>query len=288
MSGARTFAAFAALALLALAACSQAGADGSSSAPASSSAPDSSAAPVSSATPASAAPADSSAQASSAPPASSAPASSSNPALAAFTYTPPGQLQSGNPGIDDPTVYAPGIRFPLEEANGYANSQVYGHGGESGPGGGQCDAANYSYPWHDNFCEARAYTTPLCPSGTGHQGQDIRPNSCQKATWVAVAAESGVISQIGTYTVYLSGDSGRTYLYLHMQMDQLKVAIGDRVTRGQPLGLVSNNFGTTSTTIHLHFEIKEPVAINGQTVVTRVPPYTSLIDAYQALLSGNP
>jgi murein DD-endopeptidase MepM/ murein hydrolase activator NlpD len=190
--------------------------------------------------------------------------------------------------VEDDTVYAPGIRFPLEQASAWANSQVYGHGGESGPGGGQCDAQNYSYPWHDNFCEARAYTTPLCPSGSGHQGQDIRPTTCMKAHYVAVAVESGVISQIGTYTVYLSGDSGRTYLYLHMQMDQLMVKVGDRVSRGQPMGLVSNNFGTTSTTIHLHFEIKEPVSINGQTVVTRVPPYSSLIDAYKALLAGDP
>ena len=199
-----------------------------------------------------------------------------------------GAAEAGGAGVEDDTVYAPGIRFPIEQGNAWANSQVYGHGGESGPGGGQCDAVNYAYPWHDNFCEARAYTTPLCPSGQGHQGQDIRPPTCEKAKWVAVAVENGVISQIGTYTVYLSGDSGRTYLYLHMQMDQLKVKIGDRVTRGQPMGLVSNNFGTTSTTIHLHFEIKEPVTINGQTVVTRVPPYSSLIDAYKALLSGDP
>jgi murein DD-endopeptidase MepM/ murein hydrolase activator NlpD len=259
--------------------------DGAQSAPpAASSAPASSSAPApSSAPPASTAPPDSGA-----PPASGMPAASSNPALAAFAFDPAGQLQSGAAGVDDATVYAPGIRFPIEQANAYANSQVYGHGGESGPGGGQCDAENYAYPWHDNFCEPRAYTTPLCPSGTGHQGQDIRPNTCKAATWTAVAVEPGVISQIGTYTVYLSGDSGRTYLYLHMQMDQLKVHIGDRVTRGQPLGLVSNNFGATSTTIHLHFEIKEPVTINGATVVTRVPPYSSLVDAYQALLAGDP
>ncbi len=263
----------------ALAGCSPAGADTSTSAspaPASSSAPEPSSAPP-----------DSSAPPSAAPPASSLPASAA-PGSSGFAYDPPGQLQSGGAGVDDATVYAPGIRFPLDQPNGYANSQVYGHGGENGPGGGQCDADNYSYPWHDNFCEARAYTTPLCPSGTGHQGQDIRPDSCVKAHYVAVAAEAGVISQIGTYTVYLSGDSGRTYLYLHMQMDQLKVQVGDRVARGQPLGLVSNNFGATATTIHLHFEIKEPVTLNGATVVTRVPPYSSLVDAYQALLAGSP
>jgi murein DD-endopeptidase MepM/ murein hydrolase activator NlpD len=267
-----------------LAACSPAAGPASSSAPASSAAPadppPSSAAPASS-LPASAAPPDSSL------PASSAPASSL-PASSGFAYTPAGQLQSGDTGVTDDTVYAPGIRFPIEQAPAFANSQVYGHGGASGPGGSQCDAANYAYPWHDNFCEPRDYTTPLCPSGKGHQGQDIRPSTCKAAVWTAVAAEAGTISQIGTYTVYLTSDTGRTYLYLHMQMDKLKVHVGDRVDRGQALGYVSNNFGSTPTTIHLHFEIKEPVTVNGSTVVTRVPPYSSLIDAYQSLLAGNP
>ena len=104
----------------------------------------------------------------------------------------------------------------------------------------------------------------------------------------AVAVEDGVISQIGTYTVYLSGASGRLYLYLHMQMNKLKVSLGDHVSRGQELGLVSNNFGSSSTTIHLHFEIKEAVTLGGSTITTNVPPYTSLISAYQRLLAGTP
>ena len=265
-----------------LSGCGPAGAssDGSSPPASSSNAPGASPSPMSS-IPASGLPP------SGAPPASSLPSSSAPPA-SNFTYAPAGQLQSGDMGVDDATVYAPGIRFPIDQPNAFANSQVYGHGGSNGPAGSQCDPQNYAYPWHDNFCEARPYTTPLCPAGTGHQGQDIRPNACKAATYTAVAAEAGVISQIGTYTVYLTSDTGRTYLYLHMQMDQLKVKLGDRVTRGQPLGLVSNNFGTTATTIHLHFEIKEPVSLNGSTVVTRVPPYSSLVDAYQSLLAGDP
>jgi murein DD-endopeptidase MepM/ murein hydrolase activator NlpD len=71
-------------------------------------------------------------------------------------------------------------------------------------------------------------------------------------------------------------------------MDQLKVHVGDRVARGQPIGLVSNNFGSTPTTIHLHFEIKEAVSFNGSTVTTWVPPYSSVVDAYQRLLAGTP
>ncbi len=246
--------------------------------------PASSAAP-----PASEAPPASGLPASDALPASEAPPASSSAPPVDFSFNPPGQLHAGSgQGITDPTVYVPGMRFPIQASNAYANSQVYGHGGTSGPGGGQCDAANYAYPWNDNFCETRAYTTPLCPSGTGHQGQDIRPNTCKAANYTAVAAEDGTITQIGSYTVYLSSSTGRTYLYLHMQMDKLKVKVGDHVTRGQALGLVSNNFGATATTIHLHFEIKQPVSLNGSTLVTRVPPYSSLVDAYQRLLAGTP
>ena len=268
-----------ALPLLALlAACSPSGGDSSSSS-----------APASSA-PASPAPGSSAPSSSAAPASSSAPASSGAAAAAAgFTYNPPGQLQAGGTGVTDATLYAPGIRFPIENAPAYPNSQVWGHGGMSGPANtDQCDAVDYAYPWSDDFCETRSYSTPLCPTGSGHQGDDIRPSTCEAAVHPAVAAENGVISQIGTYTVYLSGDSGRLYLYLHMQMNMLKVSVGDRVTRGQELGLVSNNFGSSSTTIHLHFEIKEPITLNGQTVTTNVAPYSSLIDAYQRLLAGNP
>ena len=223
----------------------------------------------------------------------STPAPIASPALAPapgdFAFDPPGAAHAtGGKAFTDPTIFVPRMRFPLSEPKAFANSQVYGHGGSSGPGGGQCDSANYVYPWHDNFCEARAYTTPLCPSGTGHQGQDIRPNACVKAKTVAVAAEAGVITQIGSYTVYLTADDGRVFRYLHLQMDQLKVRKGDRVERGQPIGLVSNNFGKTPTTIHLHFEVKEPVTLKGKSLFTFVPPYTSLADAYQRLLSGGP
>ena len=223
------------------------------------------------------------------PPASSAPASATPAASSGFAYDPPGSAHAtGGKGFSDPSLFAPGMRFPVDQPKAFANSQVYGHGGASGPGGGQCDSANYAYPWHDNFCEARGYKTPMCPSGNGHQGQDIRPGSCVKARYLAVAAEAGKITQIATYTVYLTADDGRVFRYLHLQMDQLKVRVGDRVERGQPIGYVSNNFGKTPTTIHLHFEVKEPVTRKGKSLFTFVPPYTSLVDAYQRLLAGTP
>lgn len=218
----------------------------------------------------------------------SKPGSTSDPG--AIGFNPSGQLQpnSGRGDTDD-TIYAPDMRFPIEKANAFANSQVYGHGGMSGPGGSECDHANYEYPWRDNFCEDRAqYKTPLCPAGTGHQGQDIRPPSCAKSKYTAVAAEAGTITQIGKYTVYLSADSGRIFRYLHLDMTKLQVAVGQRVQRGDPIGLVSNFFGDTTTTIHLHFEIREPVTDGTATITTWVPPYASLVDAYQRLLAGNP
>ena len=203
-------------------------------------------------------------------------------AALAFTYNPPGQLVSGSgTGRADDRVYAPGMRYPIEVAPSYPNSQVWGHGGSQGPGGGQCDAANYSYPWWDNYCESRSWTMPLCPSGTGHQGQDIRPSTCANNTHWAVATESGVISDIGSYSVYLRADSGTTFRYLHMEPSSLTVSVGTRVTRGQRLGRVSNAFGGTPTTIHLHFDFRQSISGVG---TVYVPTYMSLVSSYEELI----
>jgi hypothetical protein len=64
----------------------------------------------------------------------------------AFSYDPPGQLVAGSgKGRVDMNVYAPGIRFPIESGPAFANSQVWGRGGNEGTGG-QCDKENFSYP----------------------------------------------------------------------------------------------------------------------------------------------
>jgi hypothetical protein len=92
-----------------------------------------------------------------------------------FAYDPPGQLVNGSgKGRVDMNVYAPGIRFPIASGPAFANSQVWGHGGNEGTGG-QCDKENFSYPWHDNYCETRSWDMPLCPGGQGHQGQTSAP-----------------------------------------------------------------------------------------------------------------
>jgi murein DD-endopeptidase MepM/ murein hydrolase activator NlpD len=207
------------------------------------------------------------------------------PAVAAgqdFTYEPPGVLVSGSgSGRVDDNVYVPGMRFPVEVAPAYPNSQVWGVGGSRGTSGSQCDGRNYSYPWHDNFCESRSWTMPLCPSGNGHQGQDIRPSTCDDATHWAVAAEDGVVTGIGTYAVYMMADAGTRHRYLHMRRSSIPVGEGDRVARGDRMGRISNEFGGTSTTIHLHYDLYQNVSGVGGAYV---PTYLSLVESYEDLL----
>ncbi|WP_396592981.1 M23 family metallopeptidase [Brevundimonas sp. R86498] len=220
------------------------------------------------------------------------PAESEPPAPEPVTWPhePSGGLVPGSgTGATDTTIWAPGMRFPMEAAPAYANSQVYGYGGFAAPGpGGQCDARNYAYPWRDNFCETRGWTNTMCPTGKGHQGQDIRPATCVKKVHNVVAAEAGVITSIGSYSVFLRGDSGLIYRYLHMDPAHVQTILteGQRVTRGQLIGKVSDAFGGSATTIHLHFEIKAPVTANGSTAVIFVPTYPSLEDSYGRLLNA--
>lgn len=212
------------------------------------------------------------------------------PASAQFSWTDPGTLERPGGGSlrvgagrVDTMVYAPGIRFPIENAPAYANSQIYGYGGYMGPGGGQCDGRNYAYPWHDNYCEERSWDMPMCPSGRGHQGQDIRPSTCADQAHWAVAAEDGMITSIGSYSVYLTADDGRRYDYLHMR--GVIVRVGQRVARGERLGRISDNMGSTLTSIHLHFNIRMNVSGYGSVYA---PTYMSLIRSYEELVGPPP
>jgi MYXO-CTERM domain-containing protein len=202
-----------------------------------------------------------------------------------FTHDPPGQLVAGSgKGRTDDHVYAPTMRYPMESGPAFANSQVWGHGGNSGPPNtSQCDAENFHYPWHDNYCETRDYDMPLCPAGVGHQGQDTRAADCNKDVHTTVAVADGTITNIGSYSVYLTTDDGTRFDYLHMST--LLVKVGDKVKRGQPIGKVSDHFGTSTTTVHLHFNIVQNVAGVG---TVYVPPYTSLIRAYETLMGFLP
>lgn len=198
-------------------------------------------------------------------------------------YHSPGDLVPGSgDGVSDGKVWAPGIRFPIELAS-WANSQVYNPGGMHGGAGGQCAVSNYSWPWRDNFCERRRYDNPMCSAGSGHQGQDVRPSACTDRQYWAVAAEDGTVTHLAGYVLTLRGTSGRLYKYLHMA--DVAVSVGDVVQRGDNLGTVSNQFGGTPTTIHLHFEIWDVVVPYG---FVPVPPYSTLQDAHERLRSGTP
>ena len=213
-----------------------------------------------------------------------------------FSFFAPGALIPGTgQGSGDQIVHAPDIVFPIASAPTYLQSQVFTFGGGVG-GGDQCDPRNYDYPWRDNFCETRSANrgSPFCPAQKIHQGQDIRvgtPAQCNTMRSTAkadrtlhevVAVEDGVISNVGSYSISLRA-GGRIYKYLHLNMAKLKVKTGDTVTAGQSLGFVSNDFGGSATTFHLHFEIVENTADHGW---AHVPPYLSLVKAYERRESG--
>lgn len=202
----------------------------------------------------------------------------------AFAYNPAGQLEAG-PGSGQPLYQdlVPRIRFPLESAPAYANSQVYRPGGQYGSGV-QCAAQNYSYPWWDNFCESRpGRKNPVCPSKEGHQGQDIRPSTCADAAHYAVAAAKGQIGQVAQYSVTLKDPQAQvTFWYLHMS--NVGVSAGQEVELGDRMGKVSKVY-SGDTTIHLHFEAWLAVSGFGHTAVG---PYRALVESYQRLLQGKP
>ena len=173
-----------------------------------------------------------------------------------------------------------------------AQTQVYRYGGGV-KGGDQCDVRNFTAPWRDNYCETRTTTnkTPWCAKTGVHLGQDIRvgtPDGCKaerstkaadRTRYEVVAVEDGVISNVGSYSVTLRADfGGRIYRYLHLNMAKLKVATNQTVRQGDVIGYVSNDFGGTPTTLHLHFEIKLNTAENGWQYA---PPYSSLLEAYK-------
>jgi murein DD-endopeptidase MepM/ murein hydrolase activator NlpD len=201
-------------------------------------------------------------------------------------YLPPGDLlpDSGQ-GVPEETVFVPGMRYPVESGPSYPNSQVYMNGGLNGPGGSQCDAVNYSYPWRDNYCEIRSWDMPLCPAGTGHQGQDIRAPTCEKDKYWIVAGQAGQVTNVGSYSVYVTSPNGQRLDYLHGSVNTLAVVNGQQVERGQNIVKLSNNMGDTPTSIHLHFNVKQDV---GGVGFVYVSPYMSLVRAYEELMGlGN-
>jgi hypothetical protein len=213
-----------------------------------------------------------------------------------FSFYGPGALLPGTgEGAPEDMIFAPDMVFPIKDSPAYLQSMVFTFGGGM-VGGDQCDERNFEYPWRDNFCETRTSNrnSAYCPRNKIHQGQDIRvgtPASCrsERSTAAAdreahevVAVEDGVISNVGSYSVNLRS-GGRIYKYLHLNMKKLSVSIGDTVQAGDTIGYVSNDFGGTPTVLHLHFEITQN---NGNGGWDYVPPYTSLVAAYERRENG--
>ena len=242
-----------------------------------------------------------------------------------FTYYAPGDIipgtgMKGQTGRADATVYAR-IRFPVAQGPAYANSQSFMNwgdcdhtgrvgGGDSKDASYHCrvnsvalvhdEAKNYVYPWRDNFCEHRSYFVGQCPTGLGHQGQDIRPGSCLLRNEGAdrcepyqhdvVAVDDGVLMRTpGDRALYLFVDKPDEHIrfrYLHMNPQMLDAAgmvSGRAVSQGEVLGAVAN-YGRHEggTSYHLHFDMQ---------VLTRdgwvfASPYMTLVAAYERLIGG--
>jgi murein DD-endopeptidase MepM/ murein hydrolase activator NlpD len=237
---------------------------------------------------------------SSVPPSDAVPSSGSTtpvvPLSTAFAYYSPGDLDPhdatrGRKG--DRTVYLPNIIFPLQLApdqHPHMNSQIWGHGGsgwngQGGAGGSECDPINYDpMQQRDTYCEVRSWSMPMCPGGTGHQGQDIRPPTCKNNAWNVVAVVDGMITQVtSNTTVRLKGGDGTDYFYLHMHPQSITVKVGQTVKQGDVLGHVSSYMDgdPNGTTIHLHFQVRQTIRVDGKIMSVYVPPFTSLIAAYR-------
>jgi hypothetical protein len=243
-----------------------------------------------------------------------------------FTYYPagdilPGTGMNGRSGRPDTTVYAK-MRFPMEKAPAYVNSQSFMNwgncdltgrvslGGRGKETSYRCrvnqvplfndETRNYAYPWRDNFCEHRYYDVAQCPAGLGHQGEDIRPSSCKLRNEDAdrcepyqdqvVAARDGVVwREFGDEALYLTADAPGEHVrfrYLHMNphmLDAAGLVSGRVLAEGDLLGPVGDyGHREGGTSYHLHFDLQ---------VLTRqgwvfVNPYTTLVAAYERLIGA--
>jgi hypothetical protein len=243
-----------------------------------------------------------------------------------FTYYAPGDILPGTgirgqDGRADATVYG-NIRFPMATAPAYVNSQSFGNwgncdltgrvrlGGRGKDATYRCrvngiplvhnEAKNYAYPWRDNFCEHRHYNVSQCPAGVGHQGEDIRPDSCKLRNKAAdrclpyqhevVAASDGMVlrsprDEALYILVNRPGEHVRVR-YLHMNprlLDAAGMVSGRKLAEGDVIGLVDDyDERQGGTTYHLHFNLQVPTR-QGWVFVN---PYMTLVAAYEYMIGG--
>ena len=224
-------------------------------------------------------------------------------ASADFTYLAPGDIIPGSgyrkqSGRADFNAYSQ-IRFPLEKAPDFVNSQSFRDRKSSGKSLDALAKGNDAYPWRDSFCEARDFGVGQCANGFGHQGQDIRSacsprnegaDRCDPRQQAIVAVREGVLirapkQQAATLQINTRNEHIR-FRYMHMNpadMDSDGIFSGRRVEEGEKIGVVSNYLDyPNGTTRHLHFDVQ---------VFTRdgwlwVNPYVTLISAYERLIRG--
>ncbi len=237
----------------------------------------------------------------------------------AFRYQPVGKLVAGSgmrapAGNRDRTVYAR-IRFPAAAAPAYVNTQAFRRRGghviawapaAAAPEESDHDARHDSakqdpvkYVWRDNFCERRDFGVGQCPSGRGHQGQDIlgvtcepgpRKRDCAANKDAVVAAREGMILREtwnDSFFLVTNAQGERLrFRYLHMhprKLDGENVFSGRVVKEGDPLGTIGNyNRRPGLTTTHLHFELQVPTRDG----YVRVNPYMTLIASYEHLIDA--
>lgn len=91
------------------------------------------------------------------------------------------------------------------------------------------------------------------PGGRLHQGVDIFASSGTPT----VASISGSVNATwtngGGKTIYLSGDDGITYVYMHL--DGYAVS-GGRISAGETIGYVGDSGNARGSSPHLHFEVR--------------------------------
>jgi hypothetical protein len=224
-------------------------------------------------------------------------------ASADFTYLPAGDIipnsgyrrQSGHPDL---TAYSQ-IRFPLEKAAAFVNSQSFRNRKSARRPLEELTAGNDAYPWQDSFCEARDFGVGQCAGGFGHQGQDIRRacsprnegvDRCDPRQQAVVAVREGVLirapKQQAVALQINTRNEHMRFRYMHMNpadMDTGGILSGRRVDEGEKIGVVSNYLDhPNGTTRHLHFDVQ---------LFTRdgwlwVNPYVTLISAYERLIRG--
>jgi hypothetical protein len=221
-----------------------------------------------------------------------------------FTYRPSGDIIANSGlrkqgGRADLIAYSQ-IRFPLEKPIAFVHSQEFRGRRSSDKPPDELAGGITSYPWRDNFCEARSFSVGQCPGGFGHQGEDVRPapcpaniegaERCDPKQQPLVAVRDGVIiraakQQAVTLQVNTSTEHIR-FRYMHMNpaaLDADGMLNGRSVDEGEKIGVVSNYLDhPNGTSRHLHFDVQ---------VFTRdgwiwVNPYVTLISAYERLIHG--